>query len=157
MKKWFYKFILYSVYNRKSIPKTWCGKWIDGTGRQLIIESYKHNFYLISVIDSSGEFYKINLFDEKQKNTDKLLASFIKDSYGNPILQVEAGVNEIGPTYNLLFLTKNNNGFVLARNNNMLNDIIIRPTIGIGLYGDDEDDIGVPWAMPLKDYIKNTN
>lgn len=71
------------------------------------------------------------------------------------MLRVEAGTEEIGPTYNLYFLVPQGQEVRLAKNADEIEKIIIRPNVGMGLYDDWEDDLGVPWAFPLKDFQKN--
>ncbi|QNR24542.1 hypothetical protein [Croceimicrobium hydrocarbonivorans] len=142
-----------SAKNRKSIPELWCGLWIDKNGKQVIIEPTKHNFYAVTVLDSQGEAYKINLLAGNTKDTIGLLGRFATDSNGIPFLQVEAGRMDLGPTYNLYFLNaENNQKLQLANNSDDLNNIIMRPYVESGLYDDWEDDLGVPWAFPLADF-----
>ena len=146
--------ILDSSKKRKSIPASWCGTWKDNNGKQLIIESSKHAFYIISILDKTGSPFEIELLGNSKKETRNLTAQFSVDSNDNPILQVEAGTNEIGPTYDLYFLTLRNQELKLAKNSDDLENIIIKPNVGMGLYDDWEDDLGVPWAFPLEDFKK---
>lgn len=143
---------------RKSIPKSWCGLWTDKNGKQVIIKSTKHNFYLVTVLDFNKQPYKIKLLGNKTRKTIDLIGRFTKDINKNPILQVEAGDDGAGPTFNLYFsiLDKNNN-LKLAKNSDGINNIIIKTNVGMGLYDDYEDDLGVPWAFPLEYLKKNTN
>jgi hypothetical protein len=140
---------------RQSIPKKWCGTWTDKDEKKLIIESTQHNFYIITVLDSKGQPFQIDLLGEKTKKTTNLIGRFSKDTNNNSVLQVEAGTNDIGPTFNLYFLTvKKNEKLRPARNLDNLNNVIIMPDVGMGLYDDWEDDLGVPWAFPLNNYRK---
>ncbi len=139
--------------NRKSIPNSWCGLWVDKNKKQIVIKPTKHDFYTVSIFDDNKQPYKIDLLGDKVKNTTNLIGRFAKDTYGNPILQAEAGSNDIGPTYNLHFLTFNKKGELrLAKNSDILEEIILKPNVGMGLYDDWEDDLGVPWAFPLEDF-----
>ncbi len=141
--------------NRKSIPKSWCRLWTDKNEKQLIIQATKHDFYSVTVLDKNGIPFQIDLLGNKKRNTKKLTGQFTKDTNGNPILQVEAGSNEIGPTLDLYFLTtKGNDEYRLAKNTDDIDKIIIKPSVGMGLYDDWEDDLGVPWAFPLEDFKK---
>ena len=139
---------------RKSIPKTWCGLWTDKNGKQLIIETTKHDFYIITILDKNGKPFEIDLLGESMKKTRSLTANFSRDTNGNPFLQVEAGTNEIGPTYDLYFLTLLNQEMKLAKNSDDIEQLIIKPKVGMGLYYDWEDDLGVPWAFPLENFKK---
>ncbi len=140
--------------NRKSIPSNWCGLWKDCNGKQLIIEETKHNFYLVTILDGKGEPFQITLLGDKLKYTEKLMGEFRKDHDGNPVLQVEAGSIGIGPTYELYFLALSGSGKNLAKSKDDLEELVIIPTVGMGLYDDWEDDLGVPWAFPLNEFKK---
>ncbi len=129
--------------------------WIDKNGKQVIIRTTKHDFYDVSVLDINGQPYQIKLLNNQTKNTTGLTGLFTKDINGNPILQVEAGTIEIGPTYNLYFLAIDSNQKTrLAKNSDSLEKIIIKPNVGIGLYDNWDDDFGVAWAYPLEDLVK---
>ena len=147
---------LFSLSNyRKSIPNSWCGFWADKNGKQIVIESTKHDIYDVSVLDANGQPYEIELLEGNKRDTIRLTGRFATDTNGNPILQVEAGSNDIGPTYNLYFLTaKRDQELRRAKNFDDLDYIIIRPNVGLGLYDDWDDDLGVPWAFPLEDFKK---
>jgi len=148
--------IFRSKKNRKSIPSAWCGLWTDRNGKQLIIKEVKRQLYSITILDKSGIPFQINLLDNNKKETVNLIGNFTTDTEKRPILQVEAGSDGIGPTYNLYFVTKKSNGKLnLAHNKDDLKELIILPSVGIGLYDDWEDDLGVPWAFPLDEYKKN--
>ena len=141
---------------RNSIPNSWCGLWTDRKGRQLIIKSTQHDFYSVTVLDANGMPYEIELLDGKSKKTIDLIARFTKDLKKTTILQVEAGMNGAGPTYNLYFLKVNRYDKPRwARKSDDVNDVIINPDVGMGLYDDWEDDLGVPWAFPLEYYKKS--
>jgi len=147
--------IFSSAKNRKSIPRSWCGIWTDKNGKHIEIRSTAHDFYSVTILDKNNNPYQIDLLGDEKKNTEKLTGEFTKDTNGNPILQVEAGSNGIGPTYDLYFLTeKEKDDFKLANNKDDIAKIIIRPNVGMGLYDDWEDDLGVPWAFPLDDFKK---
>lgn len=150
---------LFDLFNlskyRKSIPKSWCGKWLDKKGNQLIIKSTAHDFYYITVLDPYKNPFEIELLGGLSKSTMDLKARFAKDLKNLPILQVEAGSDGIGPTYNLYFLKVDPYAKTrLARNSDNLDDLIIVPDVGMGLYNDWEVDLGVPWAFPLENFKK---
>lgn len=149
---------LFSNSKIKSIPKEWLGLWEDDNGKQLKIESIKNGLYSVSIYNNEGIPYKIELLDNKLKDTITLKATFTNDTNRNSILQVEAGEYGIGPTYNLYFMSfKNGQELNFAVNSDDLNMIIIKPTVGIGLYDDFEDDLGVSWAYPLSDFKKKVS
>ena len=150
--------IFNSTKNRKSIPEPWCGIWIDQDGKHLDIRSTEHDFYSVTILDKFGQPYQIVLLGGEKKNTKKLTGQFTKDTNGNPILQVEAGSNGIGPTYDLCFLTtKDKDEVKLSKNKDDIEKVVIKPNVGMGLYDDWEDDLGIPWAFPLNDFKKKKN
>lgn len=141
---------------RTSLPKSWLGYWVDKNGKTLEIKEGKQNTYLVSVKDKEGDYFSIRLLEDKKKNTSDLIGTFGLDNNQNPFLQIEAGVDGLGPTFNLYFLTiKENREYRLARDTDKLEKLRIRPSVGLGLYDDWEDDLGVPWAYPLEEFKKN--
>jgi hypothetical protein len=61
----------------------------------------------------------------------------------------------VGPTYRLYFVVEEENQKLrVATSDDLIEKIKIIPDIGMGLYDDWEDDLGVPWALPLSDYKK---
>ncbi|MCB0532815.1 MAG: hypothetical protein H6574_22540 [Lewinellaceae bacterium] len=141
---------------RKSIPKTWCGSWTDAYGKQLIIEATEKGRYLVTVLNNQQQYFIINLPGDIEKETLALPGQFVMDRSREPVLQVEAGLPGKGPTLNLKFLTEvEDEKFRLAKNSDNLKKIRIKPEVGMGLYDDWEDDLGVPWAFPFSNFIKN--
>lgn len=141
----------------KSIPTTWTGNWVDDTGRTLTIQAINDKEYKVSIKDKNGVPFKIDWtgFGLLDKNTTALKSEIASDTDGRQHLQVEAGIVGIGPTYRLYFIVEDENKKSrLAITNDQIEKIKIRPDIGIGLYDDWEDDLGVPWALPLNDYKK---
>jgi len=138
---------------RKTTSKSWCGLWSDKNGKQIIIQLTKHNFYTVSILDKNNKYFEINTLRNSKRKTKKLTGFFTRDINENPILQVEAGCDNIGPTYELYFLTQKKNGeYRLSKSTDNIKDIVIRPNVGLGLYDDWEDDLGIPWAFPLDDF-----
>jgi len=143
---------------RKAIPKEWLGIWIDKTGRILDLEEDISHNLTVSVNDKVGSYFLINLLGNNKKETRNLLGRFSSDGKGNPYLEIEAGEKGLGPTYQLYFIIElENKDIRLAEDNDHINKIRIRPNIGLGLYNDWEDDLGVPWAFPLEDFKKKNN
>jgi hypothetical protein len=144
-----------NIRKRISVPDTWLGSWVDTNGKQILLKNAGDNNYYVTVLDLDGKAFEIQLLDGKIISTIDLPAKFAKDTNENPILQIEAGSAGLGPTYDLYFLTVKGNGERrLASDNDRLTDVIIIPNIGMGLYDDWEDDLGVPWAFPLMDFKK---
>lgn len=139
---------------RTSIPIEWCGLWRNKNGKQLIIQSTHHKFYTVTILDEEGKAFEIDLPGNSKKVTQNLSALFSNDTNGNPFLQVEAGINEIGPTYDLYFLSEQGKELDLALNSDKIESLVIQTKVGMGLYDDWEDDLGVPWAFPLENFKK---
>lgn len=147
--------LFYKLFHRKSIPDHWCGRWFDKNHKQLIIEKKENKKYVVTVLDKNYQPYDILLLKDKINKTEKLEANFTVDIKGYPILQVEAGESGIGPTYDLYFTKYSSGKHRLASNFTSLNQVRITPNVGMGLYDDFEDNLGVPWAFPLEDFIKD--
>ncbi len=141
----------------KSIPTTWTGNWVDDIGRTLTIEMTNDREYKVSIKDKSGLPFKIDWtgFGILDKKTTDLKSEITNDTDGRQHLQIEAGMVGVGPTYRLYFVVEEENQKLrLATTDDQIEEIKIKPNIGIGLYDDWEDDLGVPWALPLSDYKK---
>jgi hypothetical protein len=137
----------------KSLPKNWLGHWVDINGKTILIEE-SFGEYAVSVFDKNGNPYTIDLLGDDTKSTIKLKAIIEEDTDGKPMLQVEAGTEEIGPTYQLYFITKKESNYRIAKPADPIDKILIKPNVGMGLYDDWEDDLGVPWAFPLEPFQK---
>lgn len=141
----------------KSIPITWTGNWVDDTGRTLTIQAINDKEYKVSIKDKNGTPFKIDWtgFEPLDKKTTDLKSEITNDTEGRQHLQVEAGIVGVGPTYRLYFIVEDENKKSrLAITDDQIEKIKIRPDIGMGLYDDWEEDLGVPWALPLDDYKK---
>ena len=140
----------------KSIPTIWTGNWVDDTGRTLTIEIANDRKYRVSIKDKSGLPFKIDWtgFGLLDKKTTDLKSEVTNDSDGRQHLQIEAGMVGVGPTYRLYFVVEENQELRLATTDDQIEKIKIKPNIGIGLYDDWEDDLGLPWALALSDYKK---
>ena|SRR5688572_24933634 len=142
----------------KAIPAAWLGNWVDDIGRTLTIEpAGDHHHYKVSIRDQSGNPFDVDNtgFSESEKKTLDLRSLLTIDNKGKQHLQVEAGMVGFGPTYRLYFAIETEDKHLrLAVNTDPVEKILIKPDIGMGLYDDWEDDLGVPWALPLNDYKK---
>ena len=140
---------------RTTIPNRWIGRWVDKNGKSLEIKEEKLKSYLVSVRDKEGQFYSIHLLGNKEISTENLISRFNTDIEKKPYLEVEAGTYGLGPTFNLYFIAEGDNGeFQLAQDSDNIDKVRIRPRVGMGLYDDWDDDLGVPWAYPLEDFKK---
>lgn len=122
------------------------GNWIDKHGKTLIIEHVQEEKLKVTILGENGNPYKVKLLGDKSTTTENLIARITRIFTKRILLEVEAGELGIGPTYNLTL--DYSNKFLLN------NELIIKPSVGMGLYDDWEDDLGVPWAFPLSDFKK---
>lgn len=140
---------------RSTIPNNWTGRWVDKNGKIIEIKEEKLKSYLVSIRDKDGQFYSIHLLEKKEISTENLISRFNTDIEKKPYLGVEAGTYGYGPTFNLYFIAEMDNGeFRLAQDSDSIDKVRIRPRVGMGLYDDWDDDLGVPWAYPLEDFKK---
>lgn len=132
-------------------PNEFCGLWIDEDDRGVYIKKVtSHEFQTTILFNISHQIknkkYHIN---EHLKN---LITKWILDEMrGVKRLQIEVGVPFTGPTYNLYLSEKEIDikDFV-----NIVDKIRLLPEVQMGLYDDWDDDFGIPWAFPYKDYKK---
>lgn len=108
------------------------GLWVDAIGRACRIAPVRPDRALVTVAPSVRQpFYERAGWCPR---TADLVARWRGDR-----LVVEAGVIDLGPTYELV-----------PRGDEL------DPEVGLGLYDDYEDDRGVPWAFPISAYRRAT-
>jgi hypothetical protein len=83
------------------------------------------------------------------KVIDNLPARSDLDQQSRRYLEVEAGTADLGPTYRLYPAIQDAHGRRTAGDNVTVEELLLVPSIAIGLYDDYDDDMGVPWAYPL--------
>lgn len=119
------------------------GEWQDDDGRRMTIKKLlfsrsldKHTgfkaTYRVSILLPNGDAAVIDALG------DKILSSRLPghiDPQGSGDLLVELGVPGLG-TYMHLSPREN----------------VLAPRLRMGLFHDDEDDLGVPWILPLSCY-----
>ena len=138
------------------IPSSWCGLWMDKSLRQIQITPTRGpQHYQLSIYRKNRKPFKISLLNDDTVKTRGLPAILKWNSEQScSYLEIEAGSNGIGPTYELYFWYRGKGGIRPALLLDKAEKVFIRPNIGLGLYGDWEEDLGVPWAWPLQDYKK---
>jgi hypothetical protein len=82
------------------------------------------------------------------KPIENLPARCRADHEGHRYLEIEAGTEELGPTYRLYATVDAEFGRDVGRDTPAAH-ITLVPAMSIGLYDDYDDDLGVPWALPL--------
>jgi hypothetical protein len=143
-----------------NFPSGWTGWWVAHDGKALLIER-KHEQVLVTVAPARGakSYSSVELLAGGTKQIEQLPASCFVDDHGRRYLEIEAGTAELGPTYRIYPVVESREGqplgtgeysqFVVAHDSVPVADLILAPNTSIGLYDDYEDDLGVPWAMPL--------
>lgn len=122
------------------------GVFVDQSGRTLTIsevddasEPYRIRVTLPAEIDAALHQHP----DYPFEIADELRGWVYVDSEAGEALRVEAGVlrmNGLGPTLNLRFVSHDE----------------LKPNLGLGLYDDWEDDLGLPWVRPLSVYRRQS-
>lgn len=106
------------------------GRWVDDVGRVLVIDRRGCEVLVTVLCAETSAPYRRSLLLGRGWTRD-LVAKL--DERGRLI--IEAGTKHLGPTFEL-----EHDGDVLT------------PSVGMGLYDDFDDDLGVPWAFPLSRY-----
>jgi hypothetical protein len=113
------------------------GWWVAADGKAVLIE-YVEGRTLVTVAPDLGApcYRSAELLHGGRADIRRLPAES-GDADGDPVLRVEAGTPGLGPTYGLR-VTRGEAG-----------ELVLLPGVGMGLYDDYDDDLGVPWAFPL--------
>ena len=135
-------------------PDNWCGLWIDEKGKALFIKKCEKLIYKTTIIfDLLNQLQKDLIhINEHLKN---LTTNWVFDKQRKiNRLQIEVGLNYVGPTYNLYY------GLIDNTESKPINSKIdpfkieLLPEVQMGLYDDMEDDYGIPWGFPYFNYRK---
>ena len=118
----------------------YAGLWLDEHGRVLDIVPGNETEAAVTIAPSLEQScYRcdglLGAIDMKERP-----ANVYRRDGETARLMVEVGVVGLGPTYQLTFAAADDGTAILI------------PHVGIGLYDDFEDDLGVPWAFPLAPY-----
>ncbi len=135
-------------------PEEFCGLWFDEDGKAIYIVKIEPLVLKTAVI--------FNLFEQLKKGSlhiDKhlkqLLTHWVYDKQRKiHRLQVEAGIENLGPTYNLYISSVGETPTSFNFTSFILEEIRLLPEVQMGLYDDYDDDLGVNWGFPYKDYQK---
>jgi len=140
----------------EDFPEELCGLWVDEDGKAIYITKVKPLEFRTTIIFDFNEQLenKTMKIDEHLK---QLLTRWLPDEQRNVNrLQIEAGIQFLGPTYNL-YLSKVDDkpqNFILKTYET--ENIVLYPEVQMGLYDDWEEDLGVSWGFPYKNYQKAT-
>ena len=135
-------------------PKSWCGLWIDEVGKAVYIEKLEEKKFQTTIIfdlNNQLEENKIHI----NEHLKRLTTNWTLDSSRNiNRLQIEAGWDFVGPTYNLYCGLKDESLKRKVESTDNPLDIVLHSEVEMGLYDDFEDDLGVPWGYPHSKYSK---
>ncbi len=156
-------------------PDAWCGLWVDSEGKFILIEK-NDEFSPTQPIDVKGvsmgkqkrRRWHLEVSVGKKMTTEweptkliwyslRMITRWIRDDHHEcDKLQAEAGITFAGPTYNIYFIHEppGDEQTYFAKEGNPLPEIFAAPEVGIGLYDDWDDDLGVPWGFPYTKFHK---
>lgn len=112
------------------------GKWIDGTGKVLVIGSGRSGF-LVDFYQSA----ELKPVSRKMPMGEPISSLNMVAYLDGAVLVVELGLEGLGATLRL------SHGMIEGKEN-------LIPEIVRGLYWDWEEDFGVPWVFPLSPYSR---
>ena len=132
-------------------PIEWVGEWRAEDGKTVVLEQTGGEVR-ITVSPGPGlpPYESAELLKGGRKQIADLVAICRTDDQGRKYLEIEAGTEEVGPTYRLYAAIEDANGRQKASDDAPATRVILVPNTSIGLYDDYEDDLGVPWAYPLE-------
>lgn len=132
-------------------PTTWTGAWIARGGKTVTI-GFRADQPTVTVAPgpSAPPYQSSQLLSGGTKLIDKLPAACRVDDDGRLYLEVEAGTDQLGPTYRLYAAQAGTESFEHAEPHLDPGLLVLIPNTSIGLYDDFDDDLGVPWAYPLE-------
>lgn len=132
-------------------PNAWTGVWIARDAKTVTI-GLRADEPIVTVAPGpeAPPYESSQLLGGGTKLIDKLPAACWVDGDGRLYLEVEAGTDQLGPTYRLYAAQAHSESFKRAEPNLAPGDLVLIPNTSIGLYDDYDDDLGVPWAYPLE-------
>lgn len=131
-------------------PLTWVGMWRASLGKTVVIDLVD-GAPVVTVAPGPGEdpYLSEELLDGSRKLIQCLPAATVIDDDGGINLEIEAGEPGLGPTYRLLAVMPDGDLVQRADHLAPAHRVVLLPSVGLGLYDDFDDDVGVPWAYPL--------
>ena len=132
-------------------PKGWTGRWSAADGKTVLVERLKGRLLVtVSPTRDGRPYTSAELLGGGTKSIERLPATCLLDPEGRRCLEIEAGTESLGPTYRLYAALDDVAGRRRAPTDTPRADLVLIPNTSIGLYDDYEDDLGVPWALPLE-------
>lgn len=129
------------------LPDAWLGAWASADGRVVTLERDDGRL-AVSVSPAVGTP------PYREPSADRLPATWLDLGRGDFGVRAEVGASEglagAGPTFDLRFMVAGRAATV----SDPITQISAIPSVGMGLYDDYDDDLGVPWAFPLVPFQK---
>jgi hypothetical protein len=132
-------------------PKAWRGTWRAEDGKTVEIAIKRRDVRVtVRPAPDASPYVTAELLGGGRNTVEELVATCFVDDDGRKYLEVEAGTDELGPTYRLYAATEQGDTRRAAPESAPPSEVVLVPNTSIGLYDDWEDDQGVPWAFPLE-------
>ncbi|NHJ86618.1 MAG: hypothetical protein FK734_14220 [Asgard group archaeon] len=135
----------------KVFPDNLLGLWIDEDNRAVFIFKNESQYQTSIFFNIKEQLKKRKL--KIENHLANLTTNWVLDEERNVYrFQIEVGLEFIGPTYNLYISGINEEPTDLKNDSTLMEQLKLLPEVQMGLYDDWDDDFGVPWAFPYKNY-----
>jgi len=138
------------------LPAHWSGWWIADDGKAVLLEGSSAPLtptrWCVAVAPQrhAEPYLSAQPLEGKPFPIADREARCLRGERGR-YLEIEAGTSGVGPTYRLYPSVIGADGTPReAGDDDALGRIVLRPETSVGLYDEWEDDLGVPWAEPLR-------
>jgi len=133
-------------------PKKWVGTWTAEDGKSVTVSFHgRRPTVTVRPSTDAAPYESSELLHGGVKPISDLEAKPELDNEGRIRLSVEAGTPELGPQYQLYpAIASEDGGWKRPTGAEKVSLITLLPNTSIGLYDDYEEDLGVPWALPLE-------
>lgn len=124
--------------------------WQAEDGKRVLLEHGEASV-AVTVMPSDRDvpYDSAELLGGGAMSIERLPAQCQRDDDGGLHLQIEAGTAGLGPTYLLSAVVPADGGWRPASVGEPASTVVLLPDVGMGMYDDYDDDLGVPWAFPL--------
>jgi hypothetical protein len=134
-----------------SWPASWVGTWVAADGKTVRLVRTDEGI-TVTVAPGPGRapYRSAPLLRGGIRRIERRPGSCWIDDRERRYLEIEAGTRGLGPTYRLYPAVQDGEHLRHAGIDTAVDLLLLLPNTGIGLYDDWEDDLGVPWAYPLR-------
>jgi hypothetical protein len=133
-------------------PRSWVGTWVAPDAKTVAV-AWCGSGVTVTVSPGPGRepYASAPLLGGGTKPIANLPAQCGVDGQARWYLEVEAGTPDLGPTYHLYATV---DGERAADPGTPVERVVLAPAVRMGLYDDYDDDLGVPWAYPLRPFTR---